>query len=367
MSKWKEYKIGDISEVIGGGTPSTKINEYWGGEIPWLTPRDLTNHKSVQISKGERSITKLGLDKSSARLLPKGTVLLTSRAPIGYVAIATNPISTNQGFKNLIPKEGISLGLFLYYWLKDNKEYLEANGSGTTFSEISGTVVKLLDISLPPLPEQKAIAEVLSSLDDKIDLLHRQNETLEKMAETLFKKWFVEDADDGWEEAEISKIAIFKNGKSKPKSDGEIPIYGGNGILGFTNEFNAIGESIIIGRVGAYCGSLYFENRAIWISDNAILLKGKEEEFIYFLFYFLKNQNLNDLAEGSSHPLLTQTLLNKIQILIPPIKVINTFNVQVETWMRKKEYNYKQIHNLEKLRDTLLPKLISGEVRVEGV
>ena len=103
MSSWKECKLGDVAEIIGGGTPSTSNNEFWNGNIPWLTPRDLTGYSKVYISHGERFITESGLKNSSAKLMPKGTVLLTSRAPIGYVVIAENGICTNQGFKSLVP------------------------------------------------------------------------------------------------------------------------------------------------------------------------------------------------------------------------------------------------------------------------
>jgi type I restriction enzyme S subunit len=136
-----------------------------------LAPRDLTGYSKVYISHGDRFITEKGLKKSSTRLMPKGSVLLTSRAPIGYVVIAENEICTNQGFKSLVPKKDLCNSEFLYYWIKSNVDYLQQLGTGTTFAEISGSVVKNIDISLPPLPEQKAIAEVLSSLDDKIDLI----------------------------------------------------------------------------------------------------------------------------------------------------------------------------------------------------
>src|SRR5690606_36482717 len=100
--EWKTYKLGDIAEIVGGGTPSTNKSEYWGGEIPWVTPKDLSSYFNRYISKGERNISKIGLQNSSAKLVPAETVLLTSRAPIGYLAIAKNEISTNQGFKSLI-------------------------------------------------------------------------------------------------------------------------------------------------------------------------------------------------------------------------------------------------------------------------
>jgi len=232
MTEWREFKIKDIADVVGGGTPSTAINEYWNGDIPWLTPKDLTGYIRNFISHGERFITKKGLENSSARLLPKGTVLLTSRAPIGYVAIAENEICTNQGFKSLVPNPDKAHNLFLLYWIKSNVEYLQSIGTGTTFQEISGSVLKDVDIILPPLPEQKAIAEVLSSLDDKIDLLTRQNKTLEDLAQAYFRKWFIEDASKEWEVVPISKkFDVLLGGTPSRK----IESYWTNGTIGWIN------------------------------------------------------------------------------------------------------------------------------------
>ena len=119
-----------------------------------------------------------------------------------------------------------------------------------------------------------------------------------------------------WKEYKLGDVAIFKNGKSRPAEEGTFPIYGGNGILGYTNQFNSENEVTVIGRVGAYCGSVYYENKQIWISDNALFALPKNGFDTKFLFYFLKNLNLNQFAEGSSHPLLTQNLLNSIYIQI---------------------------------------------------
>ena len=146
MSEWKEYKISDIADVIGGGTPKTAIDEYWNGDIPWLAPRDLTGYDKVYISHGDRFITEDGLKNSSTKLMPKGSVLLTSRAPIGYIAIAKNEICTNQGFKSLVPKQDKCISEFLYYWIKNSVDYLQQLGTGTTFAEISGSVVKSIEI-----------------------------------------------------------------------------------------------------------------------------------------------------------------------------------------------------------------------------
>ncbi|AFN74528.1 restriction modification system DNA specificity domain protein [Melioribacter roseus P3M-2] len=119
-----------------------------------------------------------------------------------------------------------------------------------------------------------------------------------------------------WKECKLGDVIEFGNGKARPEKEGSFPVYGGNGVLGYANEFNYDGETIIIGRVGAYCGATYYENRPIWVSDNALAAKPRDKNITKFLYYFLKNLDLNQLAEGSSHPLVTQTLLNSIEIKI---------------------------------------------------
>lgn len=211
MGEWKEYQLGDVAEIVGGGTPKTKVHDFWNGEIPWLTPRDLSNFTGRYISSGERNISKLGLNSSSAKILPKGTVLLSSRAPVGYLAIGMNEITTNQGFRSLIPNSKTD-SLFLFYLLKNNVEYLKSQSTGTTFGELAGSTLKSLSFLFPPLPEQKAIAAVLSSLDDKIDLLHRQNKTLEALAEAVWRKMFVEEADAGWKKGKLGNVTSVSTG-----------------------------------------------------------------------------------------------------------------------------------------------------------
>ncbi|XOB98389.1 restriction endonuclease subunit S [Deinococcota bacterium DY0809b] len=190
--EWVEFHIGDIAEIVGGGTPSTRDPQNFGGDVSWLTPKDLSGAHPRYVSRGARNLSRKGLHSSSANLLPKDTVLLTTRAPIGYVAIAANPIATNQGFRSLIVKPQFDHE-FVYYWLKANKAKLERHASGSTFKELSGTALKNITIRLPASKiEQRAIAHILSTLDDKIELNRRMNETLEAMAQALFKSWFVD-------------------------------------------------------------------------------------------------------------------------------------------------------------------------------
>ncbi|MEX4589610.1 restriction endonuclease subunit S [Haemophilus influenzae] len=192
MSNWKVMKLSEVATIVGGGTPSSSKSEYFeNGNIPWITPKDLSGYNKRYISKGERNITELGLKNSSAKLLPKNTVLLTSRAPIGYIAIASNEILTNQGFKSLVLNDG-HIPEFFYYLLKNNVHILESRATGSTFKEISGQILKDTELSIPTPDIQQKIVDILSPLDDKIELNTQINQTLEQIAQALFKSWFVD-------------------------------------------------------------------------------------------------------------------------------------------------------------------------------
>ena len=179
MTKWIECKISDIGTVVGGATPSTKKPEnYEKGKIAWITPKDLSTFSGRYIERGERNITEIGLKSCSTQLMPKNTVLFSSRAPIGYVALAANEICTNQGFKSVIPNENTN-SLFLYYLLKYNKDRIESMGSGTTFKEVSGNTMKNIVVFVPDDKKtQGKIASILGTIDDKIEENRRINNNL---------------------------------------------------------------------------------------------------------------------------------------------------------------------------------------------
>ena len=256
---WRELSVREFAEVIGGTTPPTSNPSYFGGDIPWLTPKDLSNFQGRYIARGERSLTQEGVEAAGLRILPTGTVLLSTRAPIGYVAIARNPVTTNQGFRSLIVKPGFEPE-FIYYLLKRDTKRLRAFSSGTTFGELSGSTLGGLRFSIPPLPEQRAIARVLGTLDDeivsrkgeskglrrildhlmrhlldgswsvhegeswlrevrplvraydgKIDLNPRMNSTLEEICRAVFKFWFVD-----FGPVHAKKEGRWKKGESLP-------------------------------------------------------------------------------------------------------------------------------------------------------
>jgi type I restriction enzyme S subunit len=155
-SHWRWSQMGDVSKIAGGSTPRTDRPEYYGGDVPWITPADLSKYNAKTISQGKRNITQAGLENSGARILPTGTVLFSSRAPIGYVVIAAKPVATNQGFKSFILSDKL-LPDFVYYYLKRAKELAFALASGTTFLEISGKNAARLPVPIPPIDEQRRI------------------------------------------------------------------------------------------------------------------------------------------------------------------------------------------------------------------
>ena len=342
MSEWKQCKIGNVLQLEYGKS----LRNYHEGQGQF----DVfgTNGK---IGKTDSFL----YDKPSLIIGRKGAYRGVHYTDKPFFVIDTAFYSKSKT-KELNTK-------FLYYWFKTID--INSMDSGSAIPSTSRDEVYDIDILLPSKNEQDTISNILSSLDEKIELLHRQNATLEKMAEALFRQWFVEEVEDEWEKDILSYFAEFFNGKARPKEEGSVPIYGGNGILGYTNKSNYSGKSIIIGRVGAYCGSLYFENKDIWVSDNALLVKAKRDKTTQYLYYLLKSLDLNSMAEGSSHPLLTQTLLRSIEIQKPPINKILEFESLVDALQQKINSNKSKIHTLTTLRDTLLPKLMNGEVKMK--
>ncbi|AUC89534.1 restriction endonuclease [Alteromonas sp. MB-3u-76] len=199
---WPLVKLGNCAEVVSGGTPKRDESAYWDGDIYWVTPKDLSKRSDIYLSKTPEKITELGLRKSSANLLPVGTVLFSSRAPIGHVAITKTEMCSNQGFKSLVPKEGLD-SLYLYFCLKFYKTAIENLGNGATFKEVSKKVVENFEIPLPPLPIQKQIAAVL----EKADNLRKQSQQMEQELNSLAQSVFLDMFGDP-----------VKNTKSWPKS-----------------------------------------------------------------------------------------------------------------------------------------------------
>ena len=167
---WVETSLGEIAEIFGGGTPSTTIPEYWDGDIIWLTPTEITSQDGKTVTDSIRKITNAGFKNSGAQMLPVGSVILTSRASVGFVALAGKELCTNQGFQSLVPKQSV-LAKFLMFWIQQNRLEFESRSAGSTFKEISKSNVKSIKLQLPPLHEQKRIVDLITSVDSYINAI----------------------------------------------------------------------------------------------------------------------------------------------------------------------------------------------------
>lgn len=399
---FRRMKLSEIGQIVAGGTPKTKIEEYWNGDVPWITPKDLSSHAGMYISRGERNISQVGLDNSSAKLLPKGTVLFTSRAPIGYVAIARNEVTTNQGFKSIIVNDEHD-NIFTYYLLKNNIDIIENHANGSTFKEISGSVMKSLEFGIPSLREQKAIAHILSTLDDKIEVNNEINKTLENMAQVIFKQWFVdfefpnEEGEPyktgggemikseigmipkGWEVVQFRDIFRFVKGK-KPKTIAEcefkdsekyltIDVLNRNSVLFCSKEkvIEANSEDVLMVMDGASSGVIYFGQKGVVASTLAKLELISKKVSNQFLFYAIKyfENDIKTHTTGSAIPHTDKEYAYRLMIALPndislQTKIDDLLRDISDTFIAREQENVV----LKATRDALLPKLMSGEVRV---
>jgi len=377
---WNLLAIDNVAEVVGGGTPSTKDATNFGGDIPWITPKDLSNFSFRYISRGERNITIKGLQDSSAKLLPSNTVLLTTRAPVGYVAIAKNEITTNQGFRSLIPRQNVS-SEYLYYLLKINTERLKSNASGTTFGELSGSTLKSLKFPFPSITEQSAIAKILSDLDEKIELNYQMNKTLESIAQALFKRWFVDFEFPGYEKTKFVKglpggwgirsigdvieLAYGKALKKDRRQPGKIPVYGSNGQVGWHNEVLVKGPGIVIGRKGNP-GIVTWAPTDFFPIDTSFYVVIKDTNLsMYYLLHALSNINLASLEADSAVPGLNRNIAYNTEILVPSAEVVKEFDKFVKPLFGRVLMNNQEVISLTSIRNSLLPKLMSGKIRIE--
>lgn len=447
MSSWELKKLSEVADIIGGSTPKSDVDEYFNGDIPWITPKDLSGYNNRYISKGERNITKLGLENSSAKLLPKGAVLFTSRAPIGYVAIADNEVSTNQGFKSLVLKDG-NIPEFFYYLLKHNVPLFEARATGSTFKEVSGQVVKNTELLIPSIDIQKKIVDLVSPLDEKIELNTQINQTLEQIAQTIFKSWFIdfdpvhakanalasgqtteqatqaamavisgkntqelhrlqtanpeqyqqlweiaeafpsgfdeEGVPRGWESKPLDEIAIYQNGlalqKFRPESEDEyLPVVKIAQLKqGYADgkekaSVNIKPECIIDNGdvIFSWSGSLVVD---IWCGGKAALnqhlFKVTSKNYPKWLYYFYTVHHLAEFQRIAADKAVTMGHIKREHLSLALCVIPNNEFIQkfcfLEDYISQIVNNRLQNVSLIKIRDELLPKLLSGEIYSDG-
>lgn len=379
-SEWREVTLAEIMEIMGGGTPNTKVAEYWNGDIPWISVKDFNNNQRY-VYHTQRSITHLGLQNSSTKLLEKGDLIISARGTVGQVAQLGKPMAFNQTSYGLRAKPEMTTNDFLYYLLLNMNAIIKGNTHGTVFDTITRETFNVLRAALPPLPTQKAIADTLSCLDAKIEVNNKINENLEKQTQAIFKSWFVdfEPFQDGefveselrnlprdWRIGHLGDLMEITSGKRPgireelPTSGIEVPVVGASKIMGYTNEVLFDDKIIVIGRVGTH-GVIQRFDYPCWPSDNTLVIKPHFYEFVY---QSLKLVNFSALNRGSTQPLITQSDLKNLEIVIPPHRVLEDYEELASILMSPARVNEEQNTTLATLRDTLLPKLMSGEIEV---
>ena len=368
MTEWIKCKISDIGTVVGGATPPTKKTEnYENGNISWITPKDLSSFNGRYIEHGERNITEVGLKSCHTQLMPKNSVLFSSRAPIGYVAIAAKEMCTNQGFKSIIPNENTD-SLFLYYLLKYNKDKIENMGSGTTFKEVSGTIMNNIVVSVPTDKQiQVKISSFLGVIDDKIEENEKINNNLEQQTQAIYSRMFIEHRQESWSTGQLSDLISVKYGKDHKKlADGNYPVYGSGGIIRYVEKPLHTGESVLIPRKGTLNNVIYV-NEAFWSVDTMFYTEMLHPNIAKFVYHFVKSKDLASLNAGSAVPSMTTNILNAMQLYIPDEKTLEKFENIVSPMYSAMQENTKESKILANTRDTLLPKLMSGELDVSDI
>jgi type I restriction enzyme S subunit len=381
---WNLVSLKEVTtDLIGGGTPSTSQPEYWDGDIPWMTSANLTDRV---VLHGMRNITEKGLRDSATNIVPKDSLLMSTRVGIGKVGITGIDVAISQDLTGLVADKSKADIEYLYWTILNKSSQLSGLSQGSTVKGLTRDYVKNLKTLLPPLPEQKRVAEILSAVDqaiEKVDEAIKKTQRLKNglMQELLtrgighkeFKDTEVGKIPKEWSVVDLSEIFKLSSGKSRPQEISDIPtkemeypIYGGNGILGYTNRFNTSKETIVIGRVGEYCGSIHITLPFAWVTDNALYAA----EFLNydisldFLKFFLVHINLNRFKKESGQPLMTQAIIYSIKMPTPPqpeqqkiAEILSAVDKRLDFLSTRKE-------RLEKIKRGLMNELLTGKKRV---
>src|SRR3989338_10370042 len=402
---WKVTTLGEVAKVIGGGTPKTDVPEYWGGKIPWLSVVDF-NDDSRWVYKTEKTITNKGLENSSTSLLNTGDLIISARGTVGAFAQLKFPMAFNQSCYGLRAKEN-SENNFLYYLLKQSIQQIKRNVHGAVFDTITRDTFDQVVVEVPPLPEQRMIVAVLSSLDNKIELLREQKKTLEASAQAIFKEWFVNfnfpNATGKMIDSELGKIPKgWRVGKIKDLID----ILSGFSFL--SSEFSQDGKYKLVTiknvqdryfdpttttdtlkeipeKMPAHCklesgdillsltenvGRICLVNGEGYLLNQRVAkLKAKDStDYAFTYLLFLQDSIfslLQSTASGTAQQNLSPIQTKEIEIIIADRMTLDQFGGVANKLVQKINDNLSQIQILSKLRDALLPKLMHGEVRVK--
>jgi type I restriction enzyme S subunit len=393
-------KLADVCKTFtSGGTPSRKRSDYFeNGTIPWIRTKELNDGL---ISEAAEFITLEAIKNSSAKMLPKDTVLLAMYgATVGKLGVLGFESSCNQACAAMVPKDGVVDYRFLYYLLLNHRDLIVSQATGGAQQNLSGELIKGFTFDFPTYEEQKAISEVLWQLDEKIAANKVLSKTLEDIAQTIFKSWFIDfdpvkakmagetpvgmDAEtaalfpDSMEESELGPIpkswkvetlgefCPFSYGKSLPASTrehGGIAVFGSNGVVGSHSQALTDRASIIVGRKGTV-GTVNLAIEPCWPIDTAFFSQTADERDVCFAYELLKSLPLQDMNSDAAVPGLNRENAHRLDFALPPETLLERFAFVADPMFRLANQLHKQNLALQNLRDTLLPRLISGELEI---
>lgn len=386
---WPKVKLADCTEIFSGATPRTNQSEYWNGSIPWITPKDLGGYESKYIDRTEKYITDAGFLNCSTNLLPVNSVMMSSRAPIGHVAINTVPMCTNQGFKSLVPNREILEADYLYYWIKANKDFLQNLGVGATFKEISKAIVANIEIPLPPLETQRRIAAIL----DQADALRQKRQQAIAKLDELVQATFIDMFGDpvtnpkGWDTKPLVNLVDFKGGGTPSRANpqywnGPIPwitvkdfkerIFIDSAAehiteLGVKNSATNIitsGTIIMPTRMGLGKFAITQVDAAINQDLKALTLKDESSIINDYLIFFLisQKQRIISLGKGATVKGVTLNDLYPISVAIPPMQLQKKWADFFSKSRNQKDSLNTQIKQMEILFQSLQHQAFNGEL-----
>ena len=375
-SNWKEERLGSLVRFSSGGTPNKNNPDYWNGTIPWISAK---NMKSEVIETSDLSITEEGLIHGS-KIAPKGSLLLLVRGsglfngiPVCYLE---NAVAYNQDVKCIESTSELE-NKYLFYWLKANSGYLRKKIEFTSIGagKFDTRFLSNLVVRFPDKVTRKKIIDIADNISDRININRKIHENLLQQASTIYKAWFDDFIPfDGicpaeWEQGVLSDIADITSGKRPPMKSAEktsiatVPLVGAASVMGFTSEANHTDKILVTGRVGTH-GVVQRFNTPCWTSDNTLVITSAFYEYTYQI---LQRIDYHAMNRGSTQPLITQGDMNKVVILIPDRQTLDDFEALVGLLMSQYEANLLENTKLAKLRDALLPKLMSGELDVSDL
>lgn len=367
---WPKVKLGDCCEVVSGATPKTGNPDYWGGDIPWVSPKSLSKLESKYLDEPTEYITKAGFDSCSTRMLPAMSLLLSCRAPVGLTAINRKPICTNQGFKSLIPDPKIADVNYLYHVMRKMRPLLEAQGRGATFTEVSKSIVERFEIPLPPLEEQKRIAAIL----DKVDSISKSTEQAKAEKEIVIHSLFTSLFGDviqntfDFPTRELGKIVSVNMGQSPSGESyneaGEgTPFLQGNAEFTslypvhkkWTTEPNKMSKSgDILFSVRAPVGAVNIANQEYCIGRGLAAIEPNEtvnQEYLQYCLFFMA-KILQSKATGSTFKAVTGKTLKSFEIPIPPFPLQQKF-ASILSKTRDVDFEVNRLKSLELQKSTI--------------